>query len=59
MVGQVVDKAGHKNILSAGIGCIGIAFILFGFIEVMESQPAVLALACVLRSIQGTAQAFV
>ena len=59
IVGSVVDKVGHKNLLSFGIGFMGIAFIFFGFIEVMESHPAVLALGCALRFLQGMASAFV
>ena len=59
MVGKVVDRIGHKNLLSAGIGFMGVAFIFFGFIEVIESQPGVLALGCTLRFLQGMASAFV
>ena len=59
MVGKIVDSAGHKNLLSAGIGFMGIAFVFFGFIESMERQPAILALGCVLRFVQGMASAFV
>ena len=59
VVGSHVDTVGHKNFLSIGIGLMGIAFIFFGFIEVMESQPAILALGCVLRFFQGMASAIV
>ena len=49
LVGKVVDSLGHKNLLSLGIGFMGIAFILFGFIESMQSKPVILIFGCVLR----------
>ena len=58
-VGKVVDSWGHKNIMSLGIGFMGLAFIFFGFIERLESKPVLLTLGCVLRFLQGTGSAFV
>ena len=48
-VGKVVDSWGHKNLLSVGIGFMGLAFIFFGFIERLDSKPGLLILGCVLR----------
>ena len=59
LVGKVVDRWGHKNLLSLGIGLMGIAFILFGFIESMQSKPVILIFGCVLRFLQGVASAFI
>ena len=58
-VGKVVDSWGHKNLLSVGIGFMGLAFIFFGFIERLDSKPGLLILGCVLRFLQGMASAFV
>ena len=59
LVGKVVDRWGHKNLLSIGIGFMGLAFVFFGFIEVMDNKPGILVLGCVLRFLQGMASAFV
>ena len=58
-VGKIVDTWGHKNLLSLGIGFMGLAFILFGFIERLDSKPNILILGCILRFLQGSGSAFV
>ena len=59
LVGKTVDRIGHKNLLSGGIGVMGIAFVCFGFIETMESRVNILVLGFILRFLQALASAFV
>lgn len=59
MVGKTVDRVGAKNLLAAGLGVMGIAFVCFGFIETMERRVNILVVGFILRFAQGTASAFV
>ena len=59
MVGTFVDRVGAKNLLAAGLGVMGIAFVCFGFIESMERKVSILILGFILRFAQGMASAFV
>ena len=57
LFGKIVDRFGHKNLFTVGIGLMGISFICFGFIAEMQSRVNILALVIILRFLQGSSAA--
>ena len=57
LVGRIFDRVGHKNLLSGGIGFMGIAIVCFGFIENMSNRVNIIVLAFILRFVQGLSNA--
>ena len=57
LFGKIVDRFGHKNLFSFGIGLMGISFICFGYISEMERRTNILALVIIVRFLQGSAGA--
>ena len=57
LVGKIVDRLGHKNLFTVGIGLMGISFICFGFIPEIESKANILTLVIIVRFLQGSAAA--
>ena len=55
LVGKVVDRLGHKNLLPGGIGLMGISFICLGLIGEMESRVNILSVVIIVRFFQGAA----
>ena len=51
VIGKFVDKIGAENLLGLSMGIMGITFICFGLIELVEDKTSVLALAILLRLI--------
>ena len=59
MVGSAVKYVGKRNMIAAGIGIMGLAFVAFGLLENIEVQLTVITLGFILRFIQGASSAFV
>ena len=53
VISKVIDKVGPSNLLALSMGLMGVTFIGFGFIEISEKRTNVLALALILRLMQG------
>ena len=52
---HVIRKVSGPNLLGLSLGIMGATFVCFGLIESMESRRSVLALAFVLRLLEGMA----
>ena len=50
-----IDRVGASNLLALGLGIMGITFVCFGFIHVLEGKLHVLTLTFTLRLMQGMA----
>ena len=53
LVGKTVDRIGHKNIMSGGIGVMGLAYVCFGFIEIMTNRVNIMVISIVVRFMHG------
>ena len=49
----LIDKVGSYNSIGFGLGFMGITFVCFGFIDVLEDKVSIILLASVLRLLQG------
>ena len=59
LVGMIIPKTGTTNLIALGTAVMGLCFILFGFIDYMESPQSIMAYALALRFVQGAASAFI
>ena len=53
VISRYADRIGMNNLISLGLGVMGLAFISFGFIEVMTNRVNILVLVSILRLIHG------
>ena len=53
IIAKHVDRVGARNLMGFGISLMGLTFITFGFIEMMESRVNILVLAFTLRLLHG------
>ena len=56
-VGVIVNRVGQTNLITLGLVFMGLAIVLLGFLEDIQSQSTVIACSLILRAVQGAASA--
>ena len=59
LIGSILDKIGHKVVITFGAFLMAVSIACFGFIERFDEQAYVISLAIVLRLGQGAASGMI